>query len=50
MPRNNTDPRVDIYIEALPTWQHAICRQVRDPYRWLEEVEVSRLKPIRSSV
>ena len=29
MPRNNTDPRVDAYIEALPQWQQAICRQVR---------------------
>jgi hypothetical protein len=26
---NNTDPRVDAYIEALPEWQQAICRQVR---------------------
>ena len=24
------DPRVDTYIEALPDWQQAICRQVRD--------------------
>ena len=30
MPRNNTDPRVDKYIDALPEWQQAICRQVRD--------------------
>src|SRR5882672_1552296 len=30
MPRNNTDPRVDVYIEALPEWQQAICRKVRD--------------------
>jgi hypothetical protein len=30
MPRNNTDPRVDAYIKALPEWQQAICRQVRD--------------------
>ena len=29
MPRNNTDPRVDAYINALPTWQQNICRQVR---------------------
>ena len=29
MPRNNTDPRVDAYIEALPAWQQAICRKVR---------------------
>jgi len=25
-----TDPRVDAYIEALPGWQQAICREVRD--------------------
>jgi hypothetical protein len=25
-----TDERVDAYIDALPDWQQAICRQVRD--------------------
>jgi len=30
MPRNNTDPRIDAYIEALPDWQQTICQQVRD--------------------
>jgi hypothetical protein len=29
VPRNNTDPRVDVYIKALPEWQQAICRRVR---------------------
>ena len=24
------DPRVDAYVEALPGWQQAICREVRD--------------------
>jgi hypothetical protein len=24
------DPRVDSYIEALPDWQQAVCREVRD--------------------
>ncbi|MCU1519345.1 MAG: hypothetical protein JWQ75_4066 [Pseudarthrobacter sp.] len=24
------DPRVDQYIDPLPAWQQAICRQVRD--------------------
>ena len=24
------DPRVDAYIAALPEWQQAICREVRD--------------------
>ena len=30
MGRNNTDPRVDAYIEALPEWQQAICQRIRD--------------------
>lgn len=25
-----TDPRVDVYINALPEWQQRICREVRD--------------------
>jgi hypothetical protein len=25
-----SDPRVDAYINALPDWQQAICREVRD--------------------
>jgi hypothetical protein len=24
------DPRVDTYIDALPQWQQAVCREVRD--------------------
>ena len=24
------DPRIDAYIDRLPAWQQAICRQVRD--------------------
>src|SRR5260221_8731879 len=24
------DPRVDAYLDALPDWQRAICREVRD--------------------
>ena len=24
------DPRVDEYIDALPEWQQAICREVRE--------------------
>jgi hypothetical protein len=27
---NDNDPRVDAYIDALPEWQQAICREVRD--------------------
>jgi hypothetical protein len=25
-----TDPRVDAYIDALPQWQQAICRELRE--------------------
>lgn len=25
-----TDPRIDAYVTALPDWQQAICKQVRD--------------------
>src|SRR5947199_6980529 len=24
------DPRVDVYIDSLPAWQQAICREIRD--------------------
>jgi hypothetical protein len=27
---HDADPRVDAYIDALPDWQQAICREVRD--------------------
>jgi hypothetical protein len=27
---NLADPRVDAYIEALPEWQQAVCREVRE--------------------
>jgi hypothetical protein len=27
---HTVDPRVDAYIEALPGWQQAICREVRE--------------------
>src|SRR5258706_14742554 len=30
VPKYQTDPRVDAYIDALPGWQRAICREVRD--------------------
>jgi hypothetical protein len=26
----DTDPRVDAYIDALPAWQQAVCREVRE--------------------
>ena len=27
---HTADPRVDAYIDALPDWQQAICREVRE--------------------
>ncbi len=30
MPPPSADPRVDAYIDALPDWQQAICREVRE--------------------
>jgi hypothetical protein len=30
MPSFAVDPRVDAYIDRLPEWQQAICREVRD--------------------
>jgi hypothetical protein len=27
---STADPRVDAYIDSLPGWQQAICREVRD--------------------
>lgn len=27
---NEEDPRVDAYIDSLPQWQQAICREVRE--------------------
>jgi hypothetical protein len=29
-PSYETEPRVDDYIDALPDWQQAICRRLRD--------------------
>jgi hypothetical protein len=50
MPRSyEADPRVDAYIDALPEWQQAICREVReiaheaDPE--LEETIKRRVQP-----
>jgi hypothetical protein len=36
----SVDPRVDDYIDALPDWQQAICREVRDLVH-AADVEVS---------
>src|SRR4051794_22615764 len=29
-PAYEPDPRVDAYIDALPGWQRAVCREIRD--------------------
>src|SRR5260370_19075004 len=47
MPRNNTDPRVDAYIEALPEWQQAICRQVRELVHAADPKVVETIKRTR---
>ena len=35
------DPRVDAYIDALPGWQQAICREVRDLVHAADDAEVT---------
>lgn len=39
-----TDPRVDAYIEALPDWQQAKCREVRDLVHAADEEVVETIK------
>ena len=44
------NPRVDAYIDALPDWQQAICRQVRDLVHAADpEVTEMSMTPRRSS-
>jgi hypothetical protein len=47
MPRNNTDPRVDAYIESLPEWQQAICQQVRGLVHAADPAVVETIKRTR---
>lgn len=47
MPRNNTDPHVDAYIEALPDWQQTICHQVRDLVHAADPEVVETIKRTR---
>ncbi len=42
-----TDPRVDDYIAALPDWQQAICRQVRDLVHEADPEVVETIKRTR---
>ncbi|GLY91445.1 DUF1801 domain-containing protein [Actinoallomurus iriomotensis] len=39
-----TDPRVDAYIEALPGWQQAVCREVRELVHAADEEVVETIK------
>jgi hypothetical protein len=38
------DPRVDAYIDALPTWQQEICQQVRDLVHSVDPEVVETIK------
>jgi hypothetical protein len=41
------DPRVDAYIDALPDWQQAICRQVRELVHAADPEVTETIKRIR---
>ena len=41
------DPRVDAYIDALPEWQQAICREVRDLVHAADPAIVETIKRTR---
>jgi hypothetical protein len=40
----STDPRVDEYINALPDWQQAVCREARDLVHAADEEVVETIK------
>ena len=41
------DPRVDAYIAALPDWQQAICREVRELVHAADPMVVETIKRTR---
>ncbi|MDQ1584867.1 MAG: hypothetical protein QOJ90_731 [Actinomycetota bacterium] len=41
------DPRVDAYIDALPEWQQAICREVRELVHSVDPDVVETIKRTR---
>ena len=47
MSTKNGDPRVDLYIDALPTWQKVVCRRVRDLVHAAEPEVVETIKRSR---
>jgi hypothetical protein len=44
---HQTDPRVDAYIDALPLWQQALCREVRDLVHAADAQVVETIKRTR---
>jgi hypothetical protein len=44
---HQVDPRVDAYIESLPEWQQAICREVRE---LLHEADPEMVETIKRTV
>jgi len=38
------DPRVDAYIDALPAWQQALCREVRELVHAVDDEVVETIK------
>jgi hypothetical protein len=43
----NADPRVDAYINALPEWQQALCREVRELVHAADPAVVETIKRTR---
>ena len=41
------DPRVDAYIDALPAWQQAVCREVRELVHAADPEVVETIKRTR---
>ncbi|MGH9189222.1 MAG: DUF1801 domain-containing protein [Acidimicrobiales bacterium] len=41
------DPRIDAYIDALPDWQRAICREVRELVHAADQDVVETIKRTR---
>jgi hypothetical protein len=46
-PKYLTDARVDAYIDGLPKWQQAICRQLRDLVHGVDSEMVETIKRTR---
>ena len=42
-----TDPRVDAYIDSLPSWQQTICHEVRDLVHGVDPAVVEAIKRSR---